>query len=158
MRSYQFSSKILARPFPSSFLKVKVLVAQSCPTTRLLCPWNSPGKNPGVGSHSLLQGIFPTDLGIEPRSPALQEDPLPSEPPEKPLSFCISFNWNCILSLRASQVLLVVKNPPADTRDTRDMGLIPGSGRSPGEGHGNPLQYSCLENPHGQRGLLGYSL
>ena len=34
---------------------------------------------------------------------------------------------------------------------------IPGSGRSPGGGHGNPLQYSCLENPHGQRNLVGYS-
>ena len=42
---------------------------------------------------------------------------------------------------------LVVKNPPANTRDVRDMGLIPGSGRSPGGGHDNPLQYSCLENP-----------
>ena len=40
--------------------------------------------------------------------------------------------------------------------DIRDTGLIPGSGRSPGEGHGNPLQYSCLENPHGQN-LAGYS-
>ena len=38
-----------------------------------------------------------------------------------------------------------------------DPGLIPGSGRSPGEGNGNPLQYSCLENPHGQRNLVGYS-
>ena len=38
-----------------------------------------------------------------------------------------------------------------------DLGLIPGSGRSPGGGHGNPLQYSCLENPHGQRSLEGYS-
>ena len=37
------------------------------------------------------------------------------------------------------------------------MSSIPGSGRSPGEGHGNPLQYSCLENPHGQRTLGGYS-
>ena len=36
-------------------------------------------------------------------------------------------------------------------------GSIPGSGRSPGGGHGNPLQYSCLENPHGQRSLAGYS-
>ena len=41
---------------------------------------------------------------------------------------------------------LVVKNPPANARDVRDVGLIPGSGRSPGEGNGNPLQYSCLEN------------
>ena len=40
-----------------------------------------------------------------------------------------------------------VKNLPANAGDTRDAGLIPGSGRSPGEGNGNPLQYSCLENP-----------
>ena len=38
-----------------------------------------------------------------------------------------------------------------------DLGLIPGSGRSSGRGHDNPLQYSCLENPHGQRSLTGYS-
>jgi len=38
-----------------------------------------------------------------------------------------------------------------------DLGLIPGLGRSPGGGHGNPLQHSCLENPHGQRSLAGYS-
>ena len=42
---------------------------------------------------------------------------------------------------------LVVKNPPANAGDRRDAGLIPGSGRSPGGGHGNPPQYSCLENP-----------
>ena len=49
--------------------------------------------------------------------------------------------------LRASQVALVVKNPPANAGDTRDGCSIPGLGRSPGEGHGNPLQCSCLENP-----------
>ena len=38
-----------------------------------------------------------------------------------------------------------------------DLDLIPGLGRSPGWGHGNPLQYSCLENPHGQRSVEGYS-
>ena len=38
-----------------------------------------------------------------------------------------------------------------------DLGLIPGLGRPPGGGHGNPLQCACLENPHGQRSLLGYS-
>ena len=42
---------------------------------------------------------------------------------------------------------LVVKNPPTNTGDVRDMGLIPESGRSPGGEYGNPLQYSCLENP-----------
>ena len=41
----------------------------------------------------------------------------------------------------------MVKNPPANSGDIRNMGSIPGSGRSPGEGNGNPLQYSCLENP-----------
>ena len=48
---------------------------------------------------------------------------------------------------RASQVALVVKNPPANAGGRRDAGSIPGSGRSPGEGHGNPLWYPCLENP-----------
>ena len=42
---------------------------------------------------------------------------------------------------------LVVKNLPANAGDIRDAGLIPGLGRSPGEGHGDPLQCSCLENP-----------
>ena len=41
----------------------------------------------------------------------------------------------------------MIKNPPANAGDVRDTGLIPGSGRSPGGGHGNPLQYSFLENP-----------
>ena len=46
----------------------------------------------------------------------------------------------------ASQVVLIVKNPPASAGDSGDTGSIPGSGRSPGEVNGNPLQYSCLEN------------
>jgi len=41
----------------------------------------------------------------------------------------------------------MVKNPPANAGDLRDKGLIPGSGRSPGEVNGNRLQYSCLRNP-----------
>ena len=41
----------------------------------------------------------------------------------------------------------MVKNPPASAGDMRDLGSIPGSGRSPGGGHDNPLQCSCLENP-----------
>ena len=43
------------------------------------------------------------------------------------------------------------------TCNAGDLGSIPRLGRSPGGGHGNPLQYSCLENPHGQRSLAGYS-
>ena len=47
----------------------------------------------------------------------------------------------------ASQVALVVNDLPANAGDVRDAGSIPGLGGSPGGGHGNPLQYSCLENP-----------
>ena len=50
-------------------------------------------------------------------------------------------------SNRASQGVLVVKNPRVNAGDIRDMGSIPGLGRSPGEGNGKPLQYSCLGNP-----------
>ena len=48
----------------------------------------------------------------------------------------------------------MVKNPPVNVGH---LGSIPGLGGPPGGGHGNPLQYSCLENPHGQRSLAGYS-
>ena len=68
------------------------------------------------------------DPGIEPRSPALEADALTSEPPGK-------------------QVVLVGKDPPANAGDIRDAGSIPGVGRSPEEGQGNPLQYSCLRIP-----------
>ena len=52
--------------------------------------------------------------------------------------------------LRASQVVLDVKNLPANAGDSREADLIPGWGRSPGGGHGSPLQYSCLENSIGR--------
>ena len=58
---------------------------------------------------------------------------------------------------RASHVALVGKNLPASAGDIRDSDLTPELGRSPGGGHGNPLQCYCLENPHGQRNLAGYS-
>ena len=51
----------------------------------------------------------------------------------------------------------LVKNPPANAGDARDVGSIPGSGRFPGKGNGNPLQYSCLENSMNQRSLAVYS-
>ena len=52
---------------------------------------------------------------------------------------------------------LVVKNPHAHAGDVRDAGSIPGSRRSPGGGHADPLQYSCLENPVDRQSLAGYS-
>ena len=55
------------------------------------------------------------------------------------------------VGMRAFQVALAVKNLPANAGDVRDTGSIPASGRSPGEGHGNSLQCSCLENPMDRR-------
>ena len=57
----------------------------------------------------------------------------------------------------ASHVAIVVKNLLVNAEDIRDVGSVPGSGRSPGGGQGNPLQYSCLENPQGQTSLASYS-
>ena len=51
---------------------------------------------------------------------------------------------------------IVVKNLPANAGDTKDSGLIPGLGKSPRGGNGNPVRYSCLENPM-ERSLVGYS-
>ena len=61
------------------------------------------------------------------------------------------------LSCGASQVVLVIKNLPSNAGDIRGAGSIPGSGKSPEEGNINSFQYSCLENPHGQGSLVGYS-
>ena len=71
-------------------------------TTRYLCPWNSPGKNTGVGCHSLLQ-IFPiqgSNPGIEPRSPTLWADSLPSKPPRKSLFFLVEANSTPMVWIR----------------------------------------------------------
>ena len=64
------------------------VVSDSLQSARLLCPWNSPSKNTGVGSSSPSPGDLP-DPGIEPRSPALQVDSLQSEPPGKPSSVLV---------------------------------------------------------------------
>ena len=56
---------------------------------------------------------------------------------------CYSVNKNYV-KIQPSQVVLEVKNPPANTADTGDVGSTPGSGRSPEEGNGNPLQYSYV--------------
>ena len=62
------------------------------------------------------------------------------------IGYPLQYSW-------ASLVAQMVKNLPA----LRDLGSTPGLGRSPGGGHGKPHQYSCLENPHGQASLAGYS-
>ena len=63
----------------------------------------------------------------------------------QPLAVCWFFYL--LVWCPSSQVALVIKNPPANAGEAGDMGSIPGSGRFPGGRHGNPLQYSCLENP-----------
>ena len=71
--------------------------------TRFLCPWDSPGKNTGVGCHSLLQEIFPTqgsNPGIEPGSPTLWADSLPSKPPRKSLFFLVEANATPMVWIR----------------------------------------------------------
>ena len=105
-----------------------------------------------MGCYAVLQGIFLTQ-GLNPclldckQCPALQVDSLPADPPGKPTFVCV-----CVcIKLRASQVALVVKNPPVNARELRDMGSISGWGRSLGRGHGNPLQCSFLENPMDRR-------
>ena len=60
---------------------------------------------------------------------------------------CAYFTGKGIFIYIASQVALVVKNPPPNAGDIRDSGSIPGSGKSPGGGHANLFQYSCLGNP-----------
>ena len=65
--------------------------------------------------------------------------------------------WIAPTYRRASQVAPAAKNPPANAGDVRDMGSIPGLGRSPGGGHGNPFQYSCLEKcPQGPKDHVFY--
>ena len=171
----------------------------------LLCAWDFPGKNTGVGCHFLLPGIIPTQE-LKPRLLCLpleggfftNESPGKSKvticavlccaqllscvrffaqqrlqparvlfpwgyssqeywigllcPPHVAIYILVNiFNfhiWTYLLDIWASLVVVVVmKNPFANAGDIRDAGLIPRSGRSPGEGYGNPLQYSCLENP-----------
>ena len=71
---------------------------------------------------------------------------------------CVCVCIVCGVNAWASQVAQWVKNPPANGGDAREPDSILRLGRSPGGGHCNPLQYSCLENAHGQRSLVGCSL
>ena len=91
----------------------------------------------------------PEDLpnpGIEPGSPALSGGFFTLSHLGSPIYTHIHIYY-LNLSTGASQVVLVVKNPAANAGDIRDTSSIPGLGRSSGGGHGNPVQYSCLENP-----------
>ena len=109
-----------------------------------------------VGNPTQYSSPYPHLLFIEPVSPASEGGFLTTGPPGKSLCLVLSlklFDWSC-LSFWASPGGSVGKE---SAWNERDLGLIPGLERSPGGGHGNPLQYSCLENLHGQRSLRGYS-
>ena len=128
-----------------------LVCAQSHPNLCDPRDYSPPGSSvQGLSRQEYWSGLPclpPGDLpnpGIEPRSPAMQVDSF--------FFFC-----RCILYHLSHQGNPMVKNTPANAGDSGDAGLIPGMGRSPGGGNGNPLQYSCLENPHGQRSLEGCS-
>ena len=110
-----------------------------------LCPWVREGKPDceprGVAGVQRVDVDGHRDLPGVTRLPPRGRQELPSMQGASPET-----SRMCV-TLCASQVLLVVRNPPASTGDARDAGSTPGLGRSPGEGNGNPLQYSCLENP-----------
>ena len=100
--------------------------------------------------------------GIELVSPAMQVNSLPSEPPGKSMNAVVGIYPFSPISTKAA--VYGIWSPLIGGSDSKesvcsvgDLVWIPGLGRSPGGGHGNPLQYSCLENPHGQRILVGYS-
>ena len=116
---------------------------------------DSPGKNTGVGCHALLQRIFPVQelnlrllhlLHWQAGSLSLVPHGKPLTYPILKIKFVCKINLASIICLDFSHKALVIKNLPANAGDIRDVALIPGSGRSPGGGHGSSHQYSCLEN------------
>ena len=124
-------------------------VSDSLQPHGLYSPWNSPGQNTGVGSLSLLQGIFPTQ-GSNPGLPHCGQ--ILYQLSHKGSPRMLEWVAHPFYS-RSSLIAQVVKNLPA-MWETWVPSLL---GISPVGGHGNPLQYSCLEYPHGQRSLADYS-
>ena len=125
-------------------------------------PWTVAYQDPlsmGFSRQECWNGLaFPSpedlpDPGIEPGSPALQADALLSEPPGKSGYFLPRHDEDLrepLVWRQGSQVSMRVpggSEVKASAWNVGDLGLIPVSGRSPGEGNGNPLQHSCLENP-----------
>ena len=122
---------------------------------RILCQWDSPGKNTGVSRHFLLQGNLP-DPRIKPGSPALQAGSLP-EPPGKIHSVTLTSLAIGMPSDRASQVVLVVKNIPANARDIKEARLDPWTRKIPWRRAQLPTPLFLPGEYHGQRHLAGYS-
>ena len=121
-----------------------MLVAQLCLTPcdpmycRLLCPWDFPRQEYWGGWPFLQKSSWP-------RSPTLQADSLLSEPPENTYRVR-SCNRRVEVSFAENSGFPGSSDGKASTYNVGDLGLIPGSGRSPEEGNSNPLQYARLEN------------
>ena len=129
---YQWDFAFIIFLFKTLKMKVKMLVPKSCPT---VCnPRNYNCQAPLSIEFSSLEYWSGLPFSSFLFGHSLQACQISTEKSVDSL-------------MRASQVVLVVKNPPDNTGYIRDMGLIPWLGRSPGGGHGNPPQYSCLENP-----------
>ena len=125
--------------------------------TRPRCPWDSPGKNTGVGCHFLLQCIkVKSESEVSESCPTLS-DPMDCSLPGSSVHGIFQarvLEWGAIVG----PTLNMGQNGPhllskgnEDEYEYIYLGSIPGLGRSPGEGNGNPLQYSCLENPMDRR-------
>ena len=140
MKSY----KILNKIWSVTQLCLSLLWPHGLQPTRLLCPLNVPGKNTEVGCHFLLQGIFLTQ---ESNPHFLRH--LHCRRILYPAISIVNLNVNGqkYSNSKESRTSLVAQTVNCLPTMWGDMGSIPGLGRSPGEGNGNPLQYFCLENP-----------
>ena len=114
-------------------------------------PWQSPG-DPAYKTVSSLGG----QIAKRPFSELCTHKPGPGFDGYMMVGLQAHFAGGQVV-LQALSSLALVKILLANAGNVRDAGSITGSGRSPGGGHSNPLQYSCLENPHGQRSLVGCS-
>ena len=151
-------------------MKVAQLCLTFCDSIECSLPgfslWNSPGKNIGVGCHFFLQEIFLTQGSNSDLLPCRQIPyHLIHQGSPDYMVFILLFvdvyhtDWfanieKSLLPWDKSHVIMVglscllaSSNRKESAHNAGDWGLIPGSGRSPGEENGNPLQYSCLENP-----------
>ena len=126
---------------------------KSCPTLLRLI-WNHPGRNTGVGCQGLLQGISPTQ-GSKPYLciSCISGRFFTVETTDMLRKHYITVNTGGCIGWQASRWF----NGKECVFNAGDLGSIPGLGRFPEGGHGNPLQCSSLENPHGQRSLADYS-
>ena len=100
-----------------------------------------------MGCHFLLQCMKAKSESEVAQSCQTPSDPMDCSLPSSSVHGIFQARVLEWVAIAFSRVALVVKNPPVNAGDITDAGLILGSGRSPGGGNGNPLQYSCLENP-----------